>query len=141
MRKILARPSASAVRDVVILGSLSGRVDHGLGILHEMLRETEATPGIRLWLFSEASVSFILSKGLNVIHLPLSEGYFTANVGIIPIYGPGIITTKGLEWDVENWRTRMGFQVSTSNHIVADTVQVETSASVLFTVERAAQLQ
>lgn len=127
-------------REVIVLGSLSGRVDHGLGLLHEFLREKQQKPDLRLWLFSESSISFLLSKGANTIHVPLSEGFFTPNIGIIPVCGPSVISTRGLEWDVEGWETRMGHQVSTSNHIVADTIEIETSELVLFTVERAAQL-
>jgi thiamine pyrophosphokinase len=41
-----------------------------------------------------------------------------------------------LEWDVQEWHTQMGGQVSTSNHIVKDQVTISTDAEVLFTVER-----
>lgn len=75
-------------------------------------------------------------KGRTVIHTALSEQVLTQNIGILPIYGPANITTEGLEWDVENWPTSMGGQVSTSNHIVRDQITVTTDAEVLFTVER-----
>lgn len=66
----------------------------------------------------------------------MTEGLITPNVGILPVYGPARITTHGLEWDVEDWPTHMGGQVSTSNHIVEDQIIVETDNEVLFTVER-----
>jgi thiamine pyrophosphokinase len=56
-------------------------------------------------------------------------------MGILPLYSPAVITTHGLEWDITDWDTRMGGQVSTSNHVVGDRVDVETDAVVLFTIE------
>ena len=124
-------------QDIIILGTLAGRVDHGLGMLHEMLREQTRDSSVRLWLFSETGISFLLNPGRNFIQTPLKSGLITPNVGIIPIFGPAKISTKGLEWDVSEWETAMGHQVSTSNHIVADEVEVETNHNVLFTIERA----
>lgn len=127
------------LRDVVVLGSISGRVDQGLGLLHEFYREQHIRhPNLRFWLVSESSMTFILPKGKSTIHVPVSEGLITSNIGIVPIYAPAVITTKGFEWDVQDWPTQMGGQVSTSNHIFADQVEVTTDTEVLFTVERAA---
>lgn len=126
------------VRDILVLGSIGGRVDQGLGLLGELYREQKSNhPGVRFWLFSEASVSTILTPGVTTLHTPLSEGLIKRNAGILPIYGRSVITTRGFEWDVSEWQTEMGGNVSTSNHVVADEVVVETSYDVLFTVERA----
>lgn len=126
------------VRQFLVLGTIAGRLDQGIGLLGEMLREQHSNhdPGIRLWLFSESSISFILDQGKTVIHTPLKDGLITRNVGILPIYGPAHITTQGLEWDVEDWPTHMGGQISSSNHIVADEISIVTDAEVLFTMER-----
>ncbi|CBX99315.1 similar to thiamin pyrophosphokinase 1 [Plenodomus lingam JN3] len=137
MQKISSRVSSTSSRNVLVLGTLGGRVDQGLGLLHEMIREETKYPQLRLWLFSESSVSFILRSQRNIIGGLQSSQVFTENVGIVPFYGPAVITTAGLEWDVKDWDTRIGGQVSTSNHVKADEVQVETSAPVLFTIERA----
>jgi hypothetical protein len=50
-----------------------------------------------------------------------------------------MISTKGFEWDVQDWRTEMGGQVSTSNHVVdmSKGVEIETDHPVLFTIELA----
>jgi thiamine pyrophosphokinase len=126
------------LRDLLVLGSLSGRVDQGIGLLHELFREQKYRhPEVRFWLFSEASVSVVLSPGTTVLHLPVGEGLITRNVGILPVYGRAVISTRGLEWDVEGWETEMGGQVSSSNHVVEEWVEVRTDREVLFTVERA----
>ncbi|KAK7611495.1 thiamine pyrophosphokinase [Phyllosticta paracitricarpa] len=154
-------PSPQPTREILILCTLGGRVDQGLGLLYEMLRTQLAYPDTRLWLFSESSVSFILPAGRNELHLPVKpspsssdptqearpdepeegqEPYFTENVGILPAFGPAVISTKGLEWDVTDWPTSVDGNVSTSNHVKSRTVEVTTTAAVLFTIERAEKL-
>ncbi|KAF2818900.1 thiamine pyrophosphokinase [Ophiobolus disseminans] len=137
MQKISSKSSPSSQKDVLVLGTLAGRVDQGLGLLHEMIREETKHPNLRLWLFSESSLSFILRSDRNIIKGLQSSNLFTENIGLVPVWGPATITTIGLEWDVQEWYTHMGGQVSTSNHAKADDVQVETNAPILFTIERA----
>ncbi|RYO74640.1 hypothetical protein DL764_010793 [Monosporascus ibericus] len=62
---------------------------------------------------------------------------FGKHVGIIPLAGPSLLTTRGLEWDVRDWRTEFGGRMSTSNHTTpgSDVVEVETSRDVLFTID------
>lgn len=141
MSKISTRDNAASQKDVLILGTLAGRVDQGLGLLHEMTREETKHPNLRLWLFSESSLSIILRSRRTVVRSLLSSGFFTENVGVVPVYGPATISTAGLEWDVKDWYTQMGGQVSTSNHVKADEVQIETDEPILFTIERAPLVQ
>ncbi|GAB7349003.1 hypothetical protein MBLNU459_g7978t2 [Dothideomycetes sp. NU459] len=131
-----------SIRDILVFGTIAGRLDQGIGLLSEFHREQNSKqhPGLRLWLFSEMSISFILMKGKTVIHTPLKEHLITKNIGVLPVYGPAHITTEGLEWDVKDWPTQMGGQVSTSNHIVQDRIVISTDTEVLFTVERNSQV-
>ncbi|RAK89919.1 thiamine pyrophosphokinase [Aspergillus costaricaensis CBS 115574] len=109
-----------------------------------------------LYLVSEESITFILHPGKNVIRTPgvkradLSvsttsgeeeEYLLEENVGIIPLSGPERITTKGFQWDVESWETEIGGQISTSNHIRAEEVEVSAGGAVLFTVELAGRFK
>lgn len=111
----------------------------------------------RLYLISEESITFILRAGKNVIRTPganrplstppgcpqtFEEGHLLEeNVGIIPLSGPASITTSGFQWDVTDWTTEIGGQISTSNHIRADVVEVESRVPVLFTVELASRFK
>lgn len=124
-------------------------------------KENKTRSHIHLFLISEESISFILLPGLNRIltsgtysshtmkpSKAKEEGleqdqefYLSENVGIIPLTGPATITTIGLEWDVTDWKTEIGGQISTSNHIRADEVNVTTTRPVLFTVEFAARFK
>jgi thiamine pyrophosphokinase len=112
MQKISCRDTCTPLKDVLVLGTLAGRVDQGLGLLHEMIREETKHPSLRLWLFSESSLSFILRSEHNVVRGLQASGFFTENIGLLPVWGPATITTTGLEWDVKEWYTHMGGQVS-----------------------------
>lgn len=110
-------------------------MDHGLGLISELGKEVARRQGVRLWFFTERSVSFVLPVGEAKVEVPKGGGKVTENVGIVPVFGAARITLKGFEWDVEDWETYMGGQVSTSNHLRKDVVEVKTDTPVLFTVE------
>ncbi|OTA63362.1 Thiamin pyrophosphokinase [Hypoxylon sp. EC38] len=135
--------------DIVCMGGLGGRVDQGLSQIHHLyLFQTSPTYADgRMFLLSGESLSFLLKAGKHHIHVRepnattnnfvrMSGEPFAKYVGIIPIKEPSVITTKGLEWDVENWPTEFGGQMSTSNHVLPETkvIEVETTKDVLFTI-------
>lgn len=129
-------PKATSM-DVVVLGGMGGRADQAFSQLHHLyVASMDASLDIGdLYLVTGTSIIFLLQKGLNWIRTPIGKGFFTENVGIIPIGKPSVITTTGLEWDVKDWSTEFGAQISTSNHIKADVVSVKTTERVLFTLE------
>ena len=122
---------------VVVLGGMGGRFDQGFSQIQHLYTATqdESLLSGRIYLVNPESVCFLLSKGRNEIRTPCFTGGFGPNVGIIPIGRPATVSTKGLEWDVTDWYTEFGGQLSTSNHIQKDIVEVETSEMVLFTME------
>ncbi|KAI9886462.1 MAG: protein transport protein bos1 [Watsoniomyces obsoletus] len=128
--------------DIVALGGLGGRVDQAFSLFHQLLKmaRDESTSLGRIWLCSDTSMTFVLNEGLNIIHTPLGHGYFQKNVGILPVGQPATITTKGLEWDVVNWKTEFGHQVSTSNHVMSDILEITTSTKIFFTIELSEEL-
>ena len=126
--------------DVVIFGSLAGRADQAfsqLHLLYTMVMQNPLSWKGDIYLITPESLIFVLHQGLNRIHTPISARAFTENVGIIPIGKPAHITTHGFEWDVTDWYTEFGGQMSTSNHIKADVVEVHCTEPVLFTLEYA----
>lgn len=136
----LSNPSGSQESrlDIVIFGGLGGRADQAFSQLHHLYTEARQDPKPSagdLYLITEESVIFLLEKGLNKIYVPVATGFFAENVGIIPLGKPSVISTRGLEWDVTNWPTEFGTQISTSNHIKADVIEIETTERVLFTLE------
>lgn len=126
--------------DVVVLGGLGGRVDQGFSQINYLCmasNDKDLVSG-RTYLLSESSLSFMLGDGDNTIHI--ERGYFEENVGIIPVCGPTKISLSGFEWDVKDWPTEFGGQMSTSNHIRADELRISFDGPrPLFTMELASQ--
>jgi len=114
-------------------------VDQGLSQLHHLYlfqTDPQYSDG-RVYLLSGESLTFLLKRGRHQIRVPETDrAVFGKHVGIIPIKEPSVITTKGLEWDVTDWRTEFGGLLSTSNHILPDTavVEIQTDKDVLFTI-------
>lgn len=132
--------SVGPVLDVIVLGGLGGRVDQGFSQIHHLYLADTSNDLLsgRIYLLSEQSLTFILAEGPNTISL--EPGYFAENVGIIPVLGRCQLTTKGLEWDVEDWPTDFGSQVSTSNHIHGAEIEISfRGPRPLLTLELASQ--
>ncbi len=125
--------------DIVAMGGLGGRVDQGLSQLHHLyLFQQDAPRSVgTIYLLSSESLTLLLKAGTHRIWVREGgEEVFDKYVGIIPIKEPSVITTKGLEWDVTDWKTEFGGQMSTSNHVLPETevVLVQTEKDVLFTI-------
>jgi thiamine pyrophosphokinase len=90
----------------------------------------------RIYLLSTEAITFVLKKGRHRIrvHDP-NAPILGKHIGIIPLREPSTITTTGLEWDVTDWLTEFGGQMSTSNHVREDVVEITTTSDVLFTIE------
>lgn len=137
--------SANGPMDIVAMGGLGGRVDQGLSQLHHLhLFQTDPhyAQG-RMFLVSGESLTFLLKTGRHRIHVREKDAageamahVFDKYVGIVPVKEPSVISTKGLEWDVQDWKTEFGGMISTSNHVLPETVvvEVETTKDVLFTI-------
>lgn len=121
--------------DVVVLGGLGGRVDQALATLNHLYIFQESYDGGMVYLVSGEAVTFVLKKGRHRIRVKDGDGgVLGRNIGIIP-KAPCHITTQGLEWDVERWRTEWGGQISTSNYVREEWVLLETDGDVLFTID------
>ncbi|KZV84726.1 Thiamin pyrophosphokinase, partial [Exidia glandulosa HHB12029] len=126
----------SHVTEVVLLGGLSGRLDqtvHVLALLHRKRHESR-----RMFAITDDSLGWVLDAGEHEISLPwpIANGPLGPTCGILPVGVAGTtLTTKGLEWDVEDWPSSFDGLVSTSNHIASGTVRVRTTAPVWWTVE------
>ncbi|KAI0127209.1 thiamine pyrophosphokinase [Xylariales sp. AK1849] len=133
--------------DIVAMGGLGGRVDQGLSQLHHlyMFQTTPAYEEGKMYLVSGESLTFLLKAGAHKIHVRESRSQFQGEAneevfgkyaGVVPIKEPSVITLRGFEWDVTDWHTEFGGQISTSNHVLPETqvVEVTTSKDVLFTI-------
>ena len=151
--------------DVVALGGLGGRVDQGVSQLHHLYLFDEPRhelfsgayrmnwsddkgPHGRTFLLTSDSLTFLLLPGHHRIHVREQLGgddddVFGKHIGILPMQGPSVITTRGLEWDITDWPTEFGGQMSTSNHVLPETqvVEVQTNRAVCFTIALKEQWQ
>lgn len=134
------RKSQPDLIDIVALGGIGGRVDQGLSQLHHLYlfqTDPQYADG-RLYLLSGSSLTFLLKSGTHQIHVKEEgeDSVFGKHVGIIPLQETSRITTKGLEWDVTDWDSKIGGKISTSNHVLPRTkcVEVQTTKDVIFTI-------
>lgn len=101
--------------DVVILGGLSGRLDHTvhtMSLLHK-LRTTRP----RIFVVSGESVGWVLDKGYHQIDLDLR--YVGPTCGLLPVgVASSVLTTTGLKWNLDNTESSFDGLVSSSNAIV-----------------------
>ena len=119
-----------------MLGGLGGRVDQGVSVLHHLYKAPQLYPEGRIYLVSTSAITFLLTAGTHHIVVKNPQAPVLGNyVGILPVGFPARITTSGLRWDVEDWDTRFGGQVSTSNMVREAEITVTTSADVLFTID------
>jgi thiamine pyrophosphokinase len=128
--------------DIVVLGGLGGRVDQGISTLHHLYKfqKEEGYPHGKMYLLSSECITFLLKPGTHEIqaNLPLVKELGVElgnNVGILPLNGPAVITAKGLEWPVKEWKTELGGNISTSNHVEEEMVTIKTDKDVLFTID------
>lgn len=129
---------------IVVIGSLYGRVDQAMSQLHHLFMFTSSGSlplKHKIYLVTDASINWVLEPGLHHVIHAQSHKHRILNkyIGIIPLQGSSKITTRGLEWDVSEWNTQFGGEVSTSNRVSDDTrdglVHVETDKDVLFTID------
>ena len=124
---------------VVIFGSLGGRADQALALLHRLYKidSEECTSNLGdLYLILPDSIIFVLEKGRHVIWTPVGPGCFDQHgVGIVPLDGrPVFVTSRGLKYEMTNWKAEFGVRISTSNSIVGNSVELETTGRVMFTI-------
>ncbi|KAF7845664.1 hypothetical protein BT93_L1354 [Corymbia citriodora subsp. variegata] len=128
--------------DVLVVGSLSGRVDQAFSQVHHLYLADHNTDLLRgnAYLLSDTNISFLLSQGLNRIHV--SRELFDEACGVLPIAGRTVISMTGFEWDVVDWPTEFGGQISTSQYWRSDLLQIEVKGpNPLFTLELAKAIQ
>lgn len=124
---------------VAIFGSLGGRADQALALLHRLYKldsdENMSNLG-DLYLILPDSIIFVLGKGRHVILTPVGPGCFDPDgVGIVPLDGrPVFITSRGLKYEMKNWKAEFGVRISTSNSIVGNSVELEVTGRVIFTI-------
>lgn len=131
MKSIRAISEHGHTQGIIALGAMGGRVDQSFSSIHQLFLCHEKKQ--QCFLLSDQSVTFLLPIGESTILTP--RKYLGTTCGIIPLQGKTMITTSGLKWDVTDWETDFGLQISTSNGLVEETVNIKCDKPVLFTAE------
>eukprot|EP01060_Flectonema_neradi_P038560 TRINITY_DN8139_c0_g1_i1.p1 TRINITY_DN8139_c0_g1~~TRINITY_DN8139_c0_g1_i1.p1 ORF type:complete len:229 (+),score=33.62 TRINITY_DN8139_c0_g1_i1:127-813(+) len=115
--------------DIVVSLGLGGRRDHE----HLNLRTAVNTTPSNIILAGSCSVIHPLRPGLNIINI---ETPYDSGVGILPLLGPTMTTTKGLKWDLNG--VELGYHDSlmwtSSNEPISDVVEVTVDRPALWTI-------
>lgn len=107
---------------VIVLGALGGRFDQTAQSLNTSLKYTNL---LNISLLDDHNfMTWVLPKHTNIA----TPRRLTTNVcGLVPFAGPiHHLKTNGLKWDVD-FGLQMGKFISTSNEIVKDNVEINTS--------------
>ncbi len=114
-----------------------GRLDQIMANVETLFHAEDILTNKPILLVSSNTLSWLLrANKKHVIVPPKSFCRDSSSVGLLPVGSPAHkVTTRGLKWDLNDQELAFGKLVSTSNAIVGDTVEVETSESLLWTME------
>lgn len=137
MKSLAQITRSDAKRDVLVYGSLGGRADQAFSQLHQLYLTSATEPHEfnDVLLVAGSSLIIVLKPGQHQIETPVHKGGFSEYAGIVPLTGPATVTTEGFEWNLHGEELAFGRFISTSNHITSDTVKIDTSSPVVFTLE------
>ncbi|KAH9058381.1 thiamine pyrophosphokinase [Lactarius vividus] len=123
--------------DIVLLGGLSGRLDHIIHILASLHKLRQS--GRRIFAVTDDNVGWVLDEaGLGKHHISIDHSILGPTCGLLPVgVDSTVLTTMGLRWNLTNETSGFGGLISTSNHLVPeeDTVFVETSRPIWWVAE------
>ncbi len=138
--RLAARGGARAVR-VVVFGAFGGRLDQEAQNLNALFAWRARFA--QLTLLSADCLAALLPAGRSLVRV--AAPFEGPTCGLVPLGAPvERLTTRGLRWDVADWRTAFGARISTSNRVDAARypaagengdaeVEVEASAEIVWT--------
>ncbi|GME76201.1 unnamed protein product [[Candida] boidinii] len=121
-----------------LIGSIGGRFDQTIHSINQLIKNNSKRKNFRFFLFNSNynEIIVLLNKGYNFIHLKNKTKSHTDNggdhdgeedgkeslveIGLLPLYKPTKISTHGLKWDVHDWETCWGGNISSSNLLVGN---------------------
>jgi hypothetical protein len=111
---------------VIVYGALGGRFDHLAQNFNVLFAEPagSAAGAPRAWarrfaqltLLADDCVASLLPAGRSRVRVACA--YEGPTCGLVPLGAPvRSLTTRGLHWDVEAWRSEFGGSISSSNRV------------------------
>lgn len=118
--------------DVLIVGGINGRFDHTIHSINT-LTQSISTP-MSLHFITSTDLITLIQQGVSVLHTP--KEFCGWNCGLLPMIQPVVLSSKGLKWDVEDWDSKIGGDVSSSNRIVGeDKIVLKTDGPFVLSIE------
>jgi thiamine pyrophosphokinase len=98
----------------VVFGGFGGRLDQEMQNMNVLYTHSHWFK--QLTMLSTDCYACLLPSGVNyIVTLPPTEG---KECGLIPLGRPvASLTTSGLHWDVTDWRSEFGGNISSSNRV------------------------
>lgn len=123
-----------------VAGGIGGRFDqtfHSINLLYSTKAEF---PQIRIFFVSDTDLIFLVPEGITYVKYS-SKKLFNQHdpvpkLGLLPFGKRVVLSTTGLKYDVQDWVSEVGANVSTSNGVSGTTgFVVETSDDIVVNVE------
>ncbi|CCE78884.1 Piso0_000918 [Millerozyma farinosa CBS 7064] len=111
-----------SVINLYALGGIDGRFDQTISSINQLYKLNVSDPNINLYFLTDCDLIFLLRAGTNYVGYE-SKSIFNTSAklpicGLLPLGSNQVcITTKGLKYDVKDWKTDMTGKVSSSNAI------------------------
>lgn len=111
-----------AVINLYAIGGIDGRFDQTILSINQLYKLNVSDPNINLYLLTSCDLIFLLRAGTSYVGYDSKSIFNTSSklpiCGLLPLGSNQVcITTKGLKYDVKNWKTDMMGKVSSSNAI------------------------
>jgi len=133
LEKALQAASQSGCKRIIVAGQfagVAGRLDHTFGIANALHRHTD----LQIAVVGNDSFMCLLRSGEHRLLVPRAE--LRPHCGLVPLGEPcKRISTKGLQWDMEDSSMEFGGDVSVCNRVhpsQGGVVQVKTESPVLW---------
>lgn len=120
---------------LVVLGGLSGRIDHTLSSFNSLLR-FRSISDCPIFIIDNVNLVTLVTEGTTEIQLDNYQSCITGIAGFVPFcQRPTIVTSEGFKWNLTDTPMEFGGCISTSNQIKRDIVTLTTTAPLIFTLE------
>lgn len=123
-----------------VAGGIGGRFDQTFHSISQLYALASDHSHIRLFFVSESDLVFLVPAGTTYVKYESKKLFNNIEpvpkLGLLPFGNRVVLNTKGLKYDVENWVSQVGGNVSTSNGVAGTTgFIVNTSDNIVINVE------
>lgn len=140
LSSIASAITTATTTTVHVAGGTDGRFDQTFQLINQLYCLHHDYSQLRIYFVSANDIVFLAPKGTTYVVYPHRTVFNRIEripkCGLLPFRGEVTLNTRGLQYDVENWVSGVGGNVSSSNGVVGTTgFVVETSDDIVVNVE------